>query len=156
MDIISEVKSNCGRYTSFERRALFHFYGITHDKNAVFQNSVVFSNAEYSDMFGTIINPNPDKNGRFQIRVFKWTCADGTVKKSLPPEWGKTRSETLSDYSASTGAPTGQVSAQEPQPMQVSASITYCVSPCEIAATGQFSAQAPQEMQASVILYAIS
>ena len=39
--------------------------------------------------------------------------------------------------------------------MQVSASITYCVSPCEIAATGQFSAQAPQEMQASVILYAI-
>lgn len=82
MDIISEVKSNCGRYTSFERRALFHFYGITHDKNAVFQNSVVFSNAEYADIFGTIINPNPDKNGRYQIRVFKWTCTDGTTKNA--------------------------------------------------------------------------
>lgn len=82
MDIISEVKSNCGRYTSFERRALFHFYGITHEKDAVYQNSVVFSNAEYNDMFGTIINPNPDKSGRFQIRVFRWTCADGTVKNA--------------------------------------------------------------------------
>ena len=82
MDIISEVKANCGRYTSFEQRALFHFYGITHDKNAVYQNSVVFSNAEYNDIFGTIINPNPDKNGRFQIRVFKWTCMDGTTKNA--------------------------------------------------------------------------
>lgn len=82
MDIISEVKSNCGRYTSFERRALFHLYGITHDKDAVYQNSVVFSNTEYDEIFGTIINPNPDKNGRYQIRVFRWTCSDGTVKNA--------------------------------------------------------------------------
>lgn len=82
MDIISEVKSNCGRYTSAEQKARFHFYGVTHDKDAVYENSVVFSDAEYTDMFGTIINPNPDKSGRFQIRVFRWTCADGTVKNA--------------------------------------------------------------------------
>lgn len=82
MNILAEIKSNCGRYTSAEKNARFHFYGVTHDKNAIYENSVVFSNAEYSDMFGTIINPNPDKSGRFQIRVFRWTCADGTVKNA--------------------------------------------------------------------------
>lgn len=82
MNILAEIKSNCGRYTSAEQKARFHFYGVTHDKNAVYENSVVFSDAEYTDMFGTIINPNPDKSGRFQIRVFRWTCADGTVKNA--------------------------------------------------------------------------
>ena len=38
------------------------------------------------------------------------------------------------------------------QSMQVSASITYWVSPSEIASTGQPAAQAPQLMQASEIL----
>lgn len=82
MNILAEIKSNCGRYTSAEQKARFHFYGVTHDKNAIYENSVVFSNAEYNDIFGTIINPNPDKSGRFQIRVFRWTCADGTVKNA--------------------------------------------------------------------------
>lgn len=82
MNILAEIKSNCGRYTSAEQKARFHFYGVTHDKDAVYENSVVFSDAEYTDMFGTIINPNPDKSGRFQIRVFRWTCADGTVKNA--------------------------------------------------------------------------
>lgn len=58
------------------------------------------------------------------------------------------------DYS-STGAPTGQTPAQEPQEMQASASITYAVSPSLMQPTGQEPAQAPQEIQASVILYAI-
>ena len=58
------------------------------------------------------------------------------------------------DYS-STGAPTGQTPAQAPQPMQVSASITYLPSPAEIADTGHSASQAPQEMQSAVILYAI-
>lgn len=82
MNILAEIKSNCGRYTSAEQKARFHFYGVTHDKDAVYENSVVFSDAEYTDMFGTIINPNPDKNGRFQIRVFRWSCSDGTVKNA--------------------------------------------------------------------------
>lgn len=82
MNIFAEIKSNCGRYTSAEQKARFHFYGVTHDKDAVYENSVVFSDAEYTDIFGTIINPNPDKSGRFQIRVFRWTCADGTVKNA--------------------------------------------------------------------------
>ena len=41
---------------------------------------------------------------------------------------------------------------QAPQSTQVSASITYWVSPWEMASTGQFSAQVPQLTQASVIL----
>lgn len=82
MNILAEIKSNCGRYTSPERRARIHFYGVTHDKNAVFQNSVVFSNKEFNEVFGTFINSNADKYGRFQIRVFRWTCADGTVKNA--------------------------------------------------------------------------
>ena len=82
MNILAEIKSNCGRYTSAEQKARFHFYGVTHDKDAVYENSVVFSVAEYTDMFGTSVNPNPDKSGRFQIRVFRWTCADGTVKNA--------------------------------------------------------------------------
>ena len=57
-----------------------------------------------------------------------------------------------SDYSA-LGASTGQFSAQEPQSMHLSASISYLPSPSVIAPTGQFSAQAPQEMQSSLILY---
>ena len=54
-------------------------------------------------------------------------------------------------YSAA-GAPTGQVSAQFPQSMQVAASITYFPSPSEIASTGHSEAQAPQEMHSSLIL----
>jgi len=52
-------------------------------------------------------------------------------------------------------APTGQVSAQEPQSMQVPASIIMCSSPMEIAPTGQPPSQAPQLMQVSLIAYAI-
>jgi hypothetical protein len=43
-------------------------------------------------------------------------------------------------------ASTGQPSAQAPQLMQASASITYWVSPSLIAPQGQVSAHAPQEM----------
>jgi hypothetical protein len=53
------------------------------------------------------------------------------------------------------GAPTGHASAQEPQSMQVSASITYTPSPSEIASTGHSAAHAPQPMQSSVILNAM-
>jgi hypothetical protein len=49
----------------------------------------------------------------------------------------------------------GQVSAQVPQSMQTSASISYLPSPSEIASTGHSPAQAPQEMQASVMIYAM-
>jgi hypothetical protein len=52
-------------------------------------------------------------------------------------------------------ASTGQVSAQAPQSMQASGSITYWSAPWEIASTGQFGAQAPQETQSLLILYAI-
>jgi hypothetical protein len=52
-------------------------------------------------------------------------------------------------------ASTGQVSAQEPQSMQASGSISYWSDPWEIASTGQFGAQAPQETQSLLILYAI-
>jgi uncharacterized protein YfaP (DUF2135 family) len=53
---------------------------------------------------------------------------------------------------SSTIASVGQFAAQAPQSTQVSASMTYWVSPWEIASTGQFSAQVPQLTQASVIL----
>jgi hypothetical protein len=45
----------------------------------------------------------------------------------------------------------GQVLAQEPQSMQVPASITMCSSPMEMAPTGQPPSQAPQLMQVSLI-----
>ena len=60
----------------------------------------------------------------------------------------------VKNYS-STGAPTGQVSAQAPQLMHSSALITYLPSPSEMQETGHPSAQAPQLMHSSVILYAI-
>lgn len=50
---------------------------------------------------------------------------------------------------------TGQLAAQLPQEMQVSASILYWVSPSEIALTGQLAAHDPQEMQVSLILNAM-
>jgi hypothetical protein len=56
---------------------------------------------------------------------------------------------------SSAGAPTGQFSAQAPQEMHFSGSITYCPSPSVMASTGQLAAQAPQDTQASLILYAI-
>ena len=46
-----------------------------------------------------------------------------------------------------TGAPTGQVSAQAPHSMQVSALISYLPSPSVMASTGQPAAQAPHAMQ---------
>jgi hypothetical protein len=55
------------------------------------------------------------------------------------------------DYS-STIALMGHCSAQEPQEAHLSWSMTYWVSPWEIASQGHWSAQEPQEMQASVIL----
>ena len=58
------------------------------------------------------------------------------------------------NYSA-LGASTGQVSAQAPHSMHLSASITYLPSPSEIASTGHSAAQAPQEMHSSPITYAI-
>jgi hypothetical protein len=58
------------------------------------------------------------------------------------------------DYS-STGAPTGQASAQEPQATHSSALITYLPSPSVMQPTGQASAQAPQLTQSSLILYAM-
>ena len=60
----------------------------------------------------------------------------------------------LANY-ACCGAPTGQTSAQAPQSIHVSASITYLPSPSEIAPTGHSPAQAPQLMHSSEILYAI-
>ena len=58
------------------------------------------------------------------------------------------------DHSA-LGASTGQASAQVPQSMHLSSTISYLPSPSTIASVGQFSAQAPQEMQSSLILYAM-
>lgn len=79
---IGEGKTNCGRYVPAERKAQFHFYGVTFDADSVFQNSVVFCGAEFDALLGDFINPKPDKNGRLQIRVFRWTCEDGTVKNA--------------------------------------------------------------------------
>ena len=52
----------------------------------------------------------------------------------------------LCDYSSEM-TPVGQVPAQAPQEMQVSASISNLPSPSEIAPTGQAPAQAPQDTQ---------
>jgi len=52
-------------------------------------------------------------------------------------------------------ASTGQDSEQAPQSMQVSALISYCDSPSDIASTGQSLAQAPQDMHSLLILYAM-
>lgn len=53
-------------------------------------------------------------------------------------------------------APVGQEPAQEPQEMQLSASISNLPSPSEIAPTGQEPAQAPQDTQLSPITNAIT
>ena len=52
-------------------------------------------------------------------------------------------------------APVGHTPAQVPQLIQVSASITYWLSPSEIAPTGHSAAQLPQLTQESLITYAI-
>lgn len=49
-------------------------------------------------------------------------------------------------------ASTGQESAQAPQSVHLSASITYWSSPWLIASTGQVDSQAPQEMHSLEIL----
>ena len=64
-------------------------------------------------------------------------------------------SPTVHNAYSAAGAPTGHTSAQAPQSMHFSASITNLPSPSEIASTGQPSAQAAQEMHSSEILYAI-
>ena len=72
-------------------------------------------------------------------------------KKRTAAGCGSPKSIAKKNYSAE-GAETGHTSAQAPQSMQVSASISYFPSPSEIAVTGHPSAQAPQLMQASEIL----
>lgn len=52
-------------------------------------------------------------------------------------------------------ASVGQTPAQDPQSIQVDASITRADSASEIALTGHSPSQAPQFTHASVILYAI-
>jgi hypothetical protein len=103
-----------------------------------------------------------DKRGqKFLIKLssrkftnFKGAAALLTAKEKGLPLGQPSLLRNVSDYACS-GAETGQVSAQAPHSMQVSASISYLPSPSEIAETGHASAQAPQAMQASVILYAI-
>jgi len=51
--------------------------------------------------------------------------------------------------------PVGQVSAQAPQSMQVSGSISYWFAPSEIEPVGHSAAQAPQLMHSLLIVYAI-
>ena len=65
------------------------------------------------------------------------------------------QSETIVRDQPSEIAPVGHAPAQEPQEMQVSASITYCPSPWEIAPTGHCPSQVPQLTQESLITYAI-
>jgi hypothetical protein len=50
---------------------------------------------------------------------------------------------------------TGQFAAHDPHEMQLSASITYCPSPAEIAPTGQLPSHVPQEIQESLITNAM-
>ena len=76
-------------------------------------------------------------------------------KSHALPEAGQGIFPNLPRSYSSTGAPTGQVPAQAPQLMQVSASMTYLPSPSEIAFTGHSAAQAPQLMHSSVILNAM-
>ena len=52
-------------------------------------------------------------------------------------------------------ASTGQSAAQAPHSMQAEGSISYLLSPWEIAPTGQVSLQLPQEMQSPEITYAM-
>lgn len=82
MHIDFEVKSNCGRYTLDEMKKPFHFYGVTHDANNVYQNSVVFTAGEMIEIFGSFVNNNPDRQSRYQVRVFRWTCENGEIKNA--------------------------------------------------------------------------
>ena len=60
------------------------------------------------------------------------------------------------NYSAGFGAATGQTEAQAPQSMQISASITWMLSPSVIASTGHAAIHAPQLTHSSLIKYAIA
>lgn len=59
-------------------------------------------------------------------------------------------------YSAGFGESVGHTSAQAPQSIHSSASITYMLSPSEIQLVGHSGSQAPQLIQSSFIKYAIS
>lgn len=91
MYINFEIKSNCGRYTADEMRVPFHFYGVTHDADSVFQNSVVFTADEMAEIFGSFVNSNADKQNRYQIRVFRWTCENGEIKNACAGKKSETR-----------------------------------------------------------------
>ena len=54
---------------------------------------------------------------------------------------------------AGWAAPVGQTSAQAPQSLHLSGSITYLSGPAVMAASGHSGSQAPQLMQSSVILW---
>ena len=86
-----EVKSNCGRYTQEEMKKPFHFFGVTHDTNSVYQNSVVFTSGEMADVFGSFINANADKQKRYQVKVFRWTCENGEIKNACAGKKSETR-----------------------------------------------------------------
>jgi len=58
-------------------------------------------------------------------------------------------------YSSATMASAGHTSAQLPQSVQASGSITYMLSPSLMASTGHSLAQTPQDTQSSVILCGI-
>lgn len=97
MYIDFEVKSNCGRYTLDEMKKHFHFYGVTHDADSVYQNSVVFTADEMTEIFGGFVNSNADKQGRFQVRVFRWTCENGEIKNACA---GKKSESRVRDFLA--------------------------------------------------------
>ena len=52
-------------------------------------------------------------------------------------------------------APTGQLAAQVPHSTQALASMTYLLSPAEMASAGQLAAQVPHMTQSSEITYAL-
>lgn len=91
MYIDFEIKSNCGRYTQEEMKKPFHFFGVTHDVNNVYENSVVFTSREMADVFGSFINANADKKKRYQVKVFRWTCKNGEIKNACAGKKSETR-----------------------------------------------------------------
>jgi hypothetical protein len=108
--------------------------------NSAFFPSAISSSAA-AVLYGAKYPPIFTKGMQYSERVAKFATARET-QTSYCSLYSFFFAKSYSSEIASTGQP----SAQAPQLMQASASITYWVSPSLIAPQGQVSAHAPQEM----------
>lgn len=83
----------------------------------------------------------PNNSGKIKDCAQKWVQPFVVLTVTLP----------CGNQLGASMAPVGHTSAHDPHSMHVSASITYWVSPAEIADTGHTGSHVPHDTQESVI-----